>query len=97
MMHVLAQETKVGSNIKRLSQEISNFAQKQWVICFIRNYRISNTNHLNWFKKNSGHDATPILIALNGASAYPRVSQALSAMLAKNALNPADITVVSIQ
>lgn len=70
MMHVLAQETKGGSNIKRLAQEISNFAQKH------------------------GHDATPILIALNGASAYPRVSQALSAMLAKNALNPADITVL---
>lgn len=44
----------------------------------------------------SGHNATPILMALNGASAHPRVCQALSAMLAKNALNPADITVVSI-
>ena len=30
MMHVLAQEAKGGSNIKRLSQEISNFAQKQY-------------------------------------------------------------------
>ncbi|XP_054154370.1 negative elongation factor D-like [Oppia nitens] len=41
-----------------------------------------------------GHDATPILLSLNGASAHPRVSQALTAMLSKNALNPADITVL---
>ncbi|CAG2106667.1 unnamed protein product [Medioppia subpectinata] len=70
MMNVLAQESKGGAAIKRLSQEISNYAQKH------------------------GHDATPILLALNGAAAHPRVSQALSAMLAKNALNPADITVL---
>lgn len=35
-------------------------------------------------------------MALNGGSSHPRVCQALSAMLCKNALNPADITVVNI-
>ena len=43
---------------------------------------------------NSGHDATSIMMALNGAWNHPRVSQALSAMLAKNSLNPADVTVL---
>ena len=37
---------------------------------------------------------TPIMLALSGASAYPRACQALSSMLSRNALNPADITVV---
>ena len=38
---------------------------------------------------------TPITMALSGAAAYPRACQALSSMLSKNALNPADITIVS--
>lgn len=42
----------------------------------------------------AGHDATPIIMALNGAWNHPRASQALSAMLAKNQLNPADITIL---
>lgn len=33
-------------------------------------------------------------MALNGASAYPTACQALTAMLSKNTLNPADITVL---
>ena len=37
---------------------------------------------------------TAISLALSGASSYPRACQALSAMMSKNALNPADITVV---
>lgn len=39
-------------------------------------------------------DVTPITLALSGAAAYPRACQALSSMLSKNALNPADITIV---
>ena len=39
---------------------------------------------------------TPISLALSGASAYPRACQALSAMMSKNALNPADITIVNV-
>ena len=41
-----------------------------------------------------GLDVTPITLALNGAAAYPRACQALLSMLSRNALNPADITVV---
>lgn len=33
-------------------------------------------------------------MSLNGASAYPQACQALTAMLSKNTLNPADITVL---
>ncbi|XP_077554302.1 negative elongation factor complex member TH1 [Haemaphysalis longicornis] len=44
--------------------------------------------------QRSGHDPTPITMALNGASAYPRACQALSAMLSRDALNPADVTVL---
>ena len=42
-----------------------------------------------------GLDATPITMALSGAAAYPNACQALSSMLSKHALNPADITKVS--
>lgn len=42
----------------------------------------------------SGNDVTPITMALNGASGYPQACQALTAMLSKNTLNPADITVL---
>lgn len=34
------------------------------------------------------------MLALMGISSHPRLAQALSAMLAKDALNPADITTV---
>ena len=39
---------------------------------------------------------TPITLALSGAASYPRACMALSAMLSRNALNPADITVVRL-
>lgn len=42
----------------------------------------------------SGHDITPITMALNGAAGYPQAAQALTSMLSKNTLNPADITVL---
>ncbi|KAG5887037.1 hypothetical protein JTB14_029996 [Gonioctena quinquepunctata] len=70
IIHILARESKGGSSMKRLSQEITKCAQK------------------------NGNDITPITMALNGASAYPTACQALTAMLSKNNLNPADITVL---
>lgn len=41
-----------------------------------------------------GHDVTPVTLSLSSSAAYPRACAALSAMLSKNALNPADITVL---
>lgn len=70
LLQVLSQETKGGSNMKRLSQEITRCAQQ---------------NH---------HDVTPITMALNGAARFPQACQALTSMLSRNALNPADITVL---
>lgn len=70
IIHILARESKGGSSMKRLSQEITKCAQK------------------------NGNDVTPITMALNGASAYPTACQALTAMLSRNTLNPADITVL---
>ncbi|KAG7163908.1 Negative elongation factor D-like [Homarus americanus] len=43
---------------------------------------------------NNGLNVTPIQLALNGAMAHPRAAQALAPMLARNALNPADMTVL---
>ncbi|KAK3579939.1 hypothetical protein CHS0354_020832 [Potamilus streckersoni] len=43
---------------------------------------------------DKGLDVTPITLALSGAAAYPRACQALSSMLSRNALNPADITIL---
>ena len=42
----------------------------------------------------SQHDVTPITMALNGAARFPQACQALTSMLSRNALNPADITVL---
>lgn len=42
----------------------------------------------------AGHDVTPITMALNGAAGWPNAAQALMSMLARNQLNPADITVL---
>ncbi|XP_060535337.1 negative elongation factor D [Cylas formicarius] len=70
VIHILARESKGGSSMKRLSQEIMKCAQK------------------------NGNDITPITMALNGASGYPQACQALTAMLSKNTLNPADISVL---
>ncbi|XP_018331168.1 negative elongation factor D [Agrilus planipennis] len=44
--------------------------------------------------QKNGHDITPITMALNGASAHPQACQALTSMLSRNTLNPADITVL---
>lgn len=70
ILHLLSQENKGGSNIKRLFQEVTKLASE------------------------NGHDVTPVVMALSGIWTHARVSQALSAMLAKNALNPADITIL---
>ena len=42
----------------------------------------------------SQHDVTPITMALNGAARFPQACQALTSMLSRNTLNPADITVL---
>jgi negative elongation factor C/D len=43
---------------------------------------------------HSNHNVTPITMALNGSSSYPQACQALTSMLSRNTLNPADITVL---
>lgn len=43
---------------------------------------------------NSNHNVTPITMTLNGSAAYPQACQALTSMLSRNTLNPADITVL---
>jgi CO/xanthine dehydrogenase FAD-binding subunit len=53
--------------------------------------------HVSIFSDIRGLDVTPITLALSGAAAYPRACQALSSMLSKKALNPADITIVSLK
>lgn len=70
LMHSLAVESKGGSNMRRLCQEVHKSA------C------------------NKGLDVTPITLALSGAAAYPRACQSLASMLSRNALNPADVTVL---
>ncbi|XP_048254735.1 negative elongation factor D-like [Haliotis cracherodii] len=70
LMHILSQELKGGSNIRRLCQELQKCASEK------------------------GLDVTPITMALSGAAAYPRACQALSSMLSRQALNPADISVL---
>lgn len=42
----------------------------------------------------SNQNVTPITMTLNGSAAYPQACQALSSMLSRNTLNPADITVL---
>ncbi|XP_035680299.1 negative elongation factor D-like [Branchiostoma floridae] len=44
--------------------------------------------------KDLGRDVTEMTLALGKASSYPRACQALACMLSRNALNPADITVL---
>jgi len=51
---------------------------------------LANIDHL--FHNYSGHNVTAIIMGLNGSASHPRASQALSSMLSRNALNPADIT-----
>lgn len=42
----------------------------------------------------SGYNVTPIQLALTGANAHPRAAMAIAPMLTRNALNPADITLL---
>lgn len=44
------------------------------------------------YAQQNRYDATPITMSLIGTAAYPRIHSALSSMLAKNYLNPADMT-----
>ncbi|XP_033103841.1 negative elongation factor D-like [Anneissia japonica] len=44
--------------------------------------------------KSRGDGVVQIGVALSGAAKYPRACQALASMLARNALNPADVTVL---
>lgn len=44
--------------------------------------------------KEKGYDVTPISLGLSGAAIYKQACTALSSMLCRNALNPADITTV---
>ncbi|KAI4470313.1 negative elongation factor d [Holotrichia oblita] len=88
IIQVLAREHKGGSSMKRLSQEITKCAQKKQVLLILM-FRNIRSNFIF-----SGNDVTPITMALNGASAHPSACQALTSMLSKNSLNPADITVL---
>ncbi|KAF6200522.1 hypothetical protein GE061_004965 [Apolygus lucorum] len=69
LLLLLSKETKGGSTMRRLAQEITKYAQAQ-------------------------HDVTPITMALNGAASHPQAQGALTSMLSRNTLNPADITVL---
>ncbi|BFG01556.1 negative elongation factor D [Drosophila miranda] len=42
----------------------------------------------------NNQNVTPITMALNGSAVYPQACQALTSMLTRNTLNPADITVL---
>lgn len=42
--------------------------------------------------REKGYNVTPFTLALNNASAYPKVASSLDSMLTKNALNTSDIT-----
>lgn len=44
------------------------------------------------YSQQSRHDATPLNMALMGTAAHPKIHSALSSMLSKNSLNPADMT-----
>lgn len=72
LIHILAQETKGGANMKRLAQEIQQYALK------------------------NGLNVTPITMALYGNTQieHPQACEALSSMLSRNCLNPADINVL---
>lgn len=68
ILYLMAKDCKGSANIKRLSQEVAMYAQR------------------------NRHDATPITMSLMGTAAHPRIHSALSSMLSKNYLNPADMT-----
>lgn len=47
------------------------------------------------YAQQNRHDATPITMSLIGTAAHPRIHSALSSMLSKNYLNPADMTTLN--
>lgn len=92
LLQVLSSEHKGGVNIKRLQQEITKVAQKKSVLfAKLVNICIFALLHCCLISRN---DITAITMALNGAACYPQACQALSSMLSRNNLNPADITVL---
>ncbi|KXJ78690.1 negative elongation factor D-like [Aedes albopictus] len=46
------------------------------------------------YASKNNHNVTPITMALNGSARHPQACEALTSMLTRNALNPADITVL---
>ncbi|KAG9509055.1 Negative elongation factor D, partial [Fragariocoptes setiger] len=46
------------------------------------------------YAQNNGHDATPITMSLMGGATNSKVFRALSSMLSRNMLNPADVTLL---
>ncbi|KAF2348795.1 TH1 protein [Trinorchestia longiramus] len=110
MLQILAQEPKGGSNVKRLQQEITKYAVGsgynvtlivsfvlQWVQrdphCFLR-FAVGTTGPSLFPPFCSGYNVTPIQLSLCGANTCPRAAMALVPMLTRNALNPADITLL---
>lgn len=91
LLQVLSSEHKGGVNIKRLQQEISKVAQNKSVLLAKLIDCIFSLLYCSLIFRN---DITAITMALNGAACYPQACQALSSMLSRNTLNPADITVL---
>ena len=99
LMHMLSHETKGGSNVRRLCQEVHRAAKQRWTIfSFPLSLHLSAVSFcccltITYYCR--GLDVTPITLALSGAAKYPRACQALQSMLSRSSLNPADITTVS--
>lgn len=93
LIQVLSQEPKGGFNMKRLCQEVTKYALQKygeshcllWLIAILKLFRA-------FYFNSSNHNVTPITMTLNGSAAYPQACQALSSMLSRNTLNPADIS-----
>lgn len=79
------QHTNVYSQvlIQVLSQEQEGGFNMKRLAQEITKYALTNNQNV-----------TPITMALNGSAAYPQACQALTSMLSRNTLNPADITVL---
>lgn len=60
----------------------------------MNNSNISSNFQLIIYPHHSNQNVTPITMTLNGSAAYPQACLALSSMLSRNTLNPADITVL---
>ncbi|BFZ13494.1 hypothetical protein BsWGS_16533 [Bradybaena similaris] len=70
LMHMAAEDTNGGANMRRLCQELQKAAVAKSL------------------------EVTPVTAALAHANEFPRACQALSSMLSRQALNPADVTVL---